>query len=243
MEQFFLGTHRPSWLGRVDVPLFVSRRTMPSKSLRPALAPWALDSGGFSELSMYGAWTVTTATYVDEVHRFSDHIGSLAWVAPMDWMCEPGIVASTGLSIARHQELTIDNFVTLRSQLGGLVVPVLQGWDLGDYLDHAADYLSRGIDLWAEPVIGVGTICRRQGTYEAETILRDLSGMGLRLHAFGAKITGLARYHDALVSSDSMAWSYNARKNDPLPGHAHKNCANCIDWALRWRKRLLDTLT
>lgn len=239
--QFYLGTHRPSWLARVsNVPLFVSRRTLPRQQLPRALGHWALDSGGFSELSLHGSWSITASQYADLVHRYSDEIGNLDWAAPMDWMCEPPILAMTGLSIDDHQERTIDSVIELRSRLGMTIIPVLQGWSRDDYLRHVDHYARRGLDLSCEPLVGVGTVCRRQNTAEAELILRSLADLGLRLHAFGAKTTGLRRYHQVLRSSDSMAWSYNARRHPPLPGHQHKNCANCFDWAMTWRGHVLD---
>ncbi|WP_444543814.1 deazapurine DNA modification protein DpdA family protein [Nocardia jinanensis] len=41
-----------------------------------------------------------------------------------------------------------------------------------------------------------------------------------------------------------MAWSDAARREaTPLPGCAgHKNCANCIVYAFRWRQRILASL-
>jgi hypothetical protein len=36
-----------------------------------------------------------------------------------------------------------------------------------------------------------------------------------------------------------MAWSAQARFHAPLPGHAHKTCANCKEYALLWRERVL----
>ncbi|HYU84194.1 MAG TPA: hypothetical protein VEK80_05265, partial [Kribbellaceae bacterium] len=51
---------------------------------------------------------------------------------------------------------------------------------------------------------------------------------------------GLARYGDLLTSADSMAWSIDARRKPHLPGcTGHKNCANCLRYALRWRGRVL----
>jgi hypothetical protein len=38
---------------------------------------------------------------------------------------------------------------------------------------------------------------------------------------------------------DSMAWSLGARFNPPLRGHTHKNCANCLEYALRWRAKVI----
>ena len=46
----------------------------------------------------------------------------------------------------------------------------------------------------------------------------------------------------ALASADSLAWSYDARRRPPLPGHTHKNCANCQPYALTWRTRVLNSL-
>lgn len=84
----YLGTHKACWLARTTVPLFLSRRTLaPMKKLPRATCPWALDSGGFTELSMRGSWdALPAAEYVALVRRFRDEIGSLAWAAPQDWM-------------------------------------------------------------------------------------------------------------------------------------------------------------
>ena len=65
VTRFYLGTHEPSWLRRLnDVPLFIShRRLQRLVNLYPATTGWALDSGGFTELSMHGRWTTTPAAY------------------------------------------------------------------------------------------------------------------------------------------------------------------------------------
>jgi hypothetical protein len=52
---------------------------------------------------------------------------------------------------------------------------------------------------------------RRQHTAEVEQIMRTLAARGLRLHGFGVKTTGLARYATVLASADSMAWSFRGR--------------------------------
>ncbi len=39
-----------------------------------------------------------------------------------------------------------------------------------------------------------------------------------------------------------MAWSIDARHRPPLPGCTrHRNCANCLRYALRWRSHVLAT--
>lgn len=252
---FFLGTDMPNWLAREDVPLFVSRRRLVryKKTLPRARVPWALDSGGFTELSLHGCWTVTAARYAAEATRFALEIGRMVLAAPMDWMCEPVIrdgdgkkIPGTHLSVREHQRRTVNNLRELRSLAPSVPwIPVLQGWEYGDYLRHVEDYGRAGIDLRTEPRVGLGSVCRRQGTGMVESLIRELSGMGIRLHGFGFKIDGLRRVAPFLASSDSMAWSFHARKDNlRMDGceHKAKDCRHCRRWALLWREKVLRTI-
>lgn len=234
--RFYLGTHEPLWLERTDVPLFVSFRRFERvrRRLPRALGPWALDSGGFTEIDQHGRWVMGEDEYVEGVRWLAEGVGGLEWAAPMDWMCEPHMVERTGLSVEEHQERTVGNFLRLRDR--GPFIPVLQGWTLPDYERCVGLYEAAGVDLRAEPVVGVGSVCRRQHEAEIGRIVRFLQlDCGLRLHGFGVKRSGLARFGDALASADSLAWSYRARRSDPLPGCTHKSCANCLAFALEWR--------
>ena len=245
--RFFLGTHQPHWL-RMGVPLFVSdRRLRRYRRLPRAAAPWALDSGGFTELSQYGSWDTgpTPAQYAARVRRYRAEVGRLEWAAPQDWMCEPFILAKTGLTVTRHQDLTIDSVQRLRDLDAELpVIEVVQGRTPADYLRCADRYLKRGIDLSRSPLVGVGSVCRRQSTTQVGDILTALHQAGItRLHAFGFKTLGLARWGHLLTSADSMAWSAQARRQPALPDcHTHRTCANCSRYALRWRDRVLTTI-
>lgn len=244
---FYLGTHHPHWLADarfVDVPLFVSRRSLSRyRKLPRAIGGWALDSGGFTELSMHGRWTLAPADYAREVIRYRDEVGGLAWAAPQDWMCEAEMLKRTGLTIAEHQRRTIASVQELRA-LGAPVIPVLQGWSTGQYLDHLDAYLRAGLDLTREPVVGVGSVCRRQNSLSASVLVDALASEGLRLHGFGFKSTGLRSAADSLASADSLAWSYHARREPPRweCRGTHKNCANCAAFALEWRANLLSRL-
>ncbi|MFI9559147.1 deazapurine DNA modification protein DpdA family protein [Nonomuraea endophytica] len=237
--RFYLGTHQPSWLTRTPgIPLMLShRRLAPMRRLPIAVTRWALDSGGFTELSLHGGWTTTPQAYGTAVRRYQQEIGNLDWAAPQDWMCEPHMLRSTGRSIADHQRLTVDNYLRLREE-NLPVIPVLQGWCLSEYL-HCADlYDKAGVDLPSLPLVGLGSVCRRQHTPDITEIVTALSG--LRLHGFGVKTSGLSRYGSALASADSMAWSLRGRY---LPGctAGHKSESNCLAYALAWRARLLAT--
>jgi hypothetical protein len=239
-KTFWLGTHKAGWLALAGVPLFLSRRVLERvRRLPRAAAPWALDSGGFSELDIHGQWALPAAAYVALVRRFAQEVGSMAWAAPQDWMCEPHIVRNTGLSVEVHQRLTIENFLELVAIAPEIPwVPVLQGWVLSDYWRHVEAYESAGVDLGGR-LVGVGSICRRQAGADAALILSSLAGFyGLRLHGFGVKVQGLLAATAALESADSMAWSKKARHSPPILGHTHKSCANCLEYALRWRAGL-----
>ena len=239
--RFYLGTHKPNWLAQTDAPLFVSaRRLREMKRLPRAIGPWALDSGGFTELNLHGTWTLSPADYVTVVRRYRDEIGQLAWAAPQDWMCEPLVREKTGLSVKQHQDLTIENLLHLRALAPDLpIVPVLQGWAPDDYMRHVEAYEDAGVFLNREQLVGLGSVCRRSHLGVAETIVRRLHGAGIRLHGFGLKITAGERMRDAIVSCDSLAWSITARREAPLPGCPHKSCANCMKYALLWRERYL----
>ena len=241
--EFYLGTHIPSWLSRFTIPMFISgTKLYERKTLPRAIAPWCLDSGAFSEIATHGKWTILESEYASFADRCAEEIGLLQWVAPMDWMCEPDMLLKTGLSIDEHQKCTTENVVNLRELTDVPVIPVLQGWHLEDYLGHVEQYRQAGIFLESEPTVGLGSVCRRQNTTYAEAIVAHLARLGISLHAFGFKLTGLRTTGHLLKSADSMAWSFNARMNPPLPNHTHKSCAQCFDWALQWRKKALNAI-
>jgi hypothetical protein len=243
--RFYLGAHHPHWLERAPFPLFVSHRRLAARRRLPRAATgWALDSGGFTELRLHGGWLTTAAEYVAAVRRYRDEIGQLEWAAPMDWMCEPFMLAKTGLTVAEHQLRTVENYLELRGLAPDLpFVPVLQGWSLDDYLRCVDLYYElANVDLVAEPLVGVGSVCRRQATREIEAIVHTLASLGIHLHGFGVKAGGLVRYADCLASADSLAWSFEARRAAPLAGCSHANCANCLRYAAAWRARTLGRL-
>lgn len=243
---FYLGTNQPQWLRQINVPLFVSHIALRRyKTLPRSVGRWALDSGGFTQLSTHGRWEVTPREYVDAARRYRDEIGNLDWASQQDWMCEPFITAKTGLTIREHQQRTIDNLLELRAIEPDIPwIPVIQGWKLPDYLDHVEQWDKAGVDLRNEPVVGLGSVCRRQAMGEAVEIVSSLADLDLRIHGFGFKMSGLRAIGNLMHSADSMAWSYNARRNPPLPGHEHRHkaCTTCIEWAMQWRERALNAI-
>lgn len=237
---FYLGTHRPSWLALTDVPLFVSAVTLRGRRTYPrARGRWALDSGGFSELQAHGRWTVGALQYANETIEWAAEVGMPDFAAIQDWMCEPFMLEKTGKTIAEHQERTVESYAELRALAPSIPwMPVVQGWQADDYERHVELYAARGFDLRALPRVGVGSVCRRQGTAEGAGIISRVASLGIKVHAFGVKVDGLALVGDRIASADSMTWSFVARRRKILmPGCSkHKNCANCIKWAMEWRR-------
>ena len=134
----------------------------------------------------------TAREYVALTRRYQAEIGSMDWAAPMDWMCEPFILEKTRSTVASHQRRTVRNYVGLMEMAPDVPwIPVLQGWHPSDYLRCIDLYAQYRIDLTKLPLVGVGSICRRQGEVRIALLLEQLAGCGLKLHGFGIKLKGL----------------------------------------------------
>jgi len=263
-DGFYTGTHMVNWLSQAHVKLFVShRRLMKYSRLPRAVSPWALDSGGFSEYSLYGRWMTSPVDYVTAVRRYDLEIGRLEWAAPQDSMCEAVMLdkareadaALTGRAplsrdeqLLLHQQRTVQNFLDVTEIWEGITddespfMPVLQGHAVQEYLRCVDLYARAGVDLTHYELVGIGSVCRRQATDEIGEVLqaiRDYVDPELPMHGFGVKKQGLRRYGHMLTTADSLAWSFDARRAAPLPGCTHKNCANCLEYMLRWRNDLV----
>ncbi len=192
----------PHWLRDSPIPLFVSdSRLRRYRTLPVAKTEWAADSGGFTQLQKYGRWTISPQEYVSRLYHYRNEIGKPRWAAPQDWMCEPIVIsggiakrqrfAGTGLSVAEHQRRTVLNLLQLRELGPDLpIISTIQGFQRDEYLRCVDLYWTVArIDLTAEPIVAVGSICRRQSTNEAGDILTALHHAGLkRLHGFGFKL-------------------------------------------------------
>ncbi len=221
------------WWG---LPILVSYdRLRDVRTLPVASAPWVLDSRGFVEVAQHGGWTIPAGRYVDDVRRFAAEIGRLVWVAPQDWPAHPRLLERTGLSEAVHQDHTTASVIELRAQLGDLVMPVLTGATIAGYLRHLAAYAAAGLDLAAEPIVGIGALVGRPPSQAAD-IVRALAAAGLtRLHGFGVKGRVLDEVGPLFASIDSAEWSGEARwRGGACPHGMVKWETNCPTFALQW---------
>jgi hypothetical protein len=212
--RFFVGLHQPSDAQHFDAA-FISVNRIRERRGPFAVGDWIMDSGAFTEISTHGHWRTDVADYAAQIKRWATNGNLLAAVA-QDWMCEPWIVAKTGLTVAEHQRLTVERYDELLAcDTGGVyVLPVLQGFEPADYVAHLRMYNDR---LAAGAWVGVGSVCKRNGDVRAiEAVLLAINAErpDLRLHGFGLKTTALKSglVRALLHTADSMAWSYQARR-------------------------------
>ena len=211
--RFFTGLHQPSDAKHFDAA-FVSVNRLRKRKGPFAVGDWIMDSGAFSEISAHGCYRHPVSEYAEQIRRWSRN-GNLLAAVSQDFMCEPWIIEKTGLSVEKHQQLTIERYDALLAEdTGAYILPVLQGFAPSDYVRHLAMYGDRLAEgAW----VGVGSVCKRNGDPHAiASVLIAIKNArpDLKLHGFGLKKTALGSdfITSLLHTADSMAWSYSARK-------------------------------
>lgn len=175
-----------------------------------AVQNWILDSGAFTRITS-GRGHLEIADYASAIARWSS-CGNLMVAVTQDYMCEPFVLGITGKTVLGHQRLTIKRYDALKQELEAIacdtyLMPVLQGYQVDDYLAHLEQYGDR---LSQGDWVGVGSVCKRNGSpREVEKILLAIKDKrpDLRLHGFGLKRTALesSLIWDLLYSADSAA--------------------------------------
>jgi hypothetical protein len=222
---FFTGMHHPSVADRVPAA-FISVHTIKNRRSPFPCRRVVMDCGGFSTVDLHGGYPEPVAEYAKRIVKVRGWIGKrLLAAVSEDYMCEPFMLAKTGLTVADHQRLTIERYDALLdcNTAGVRIIPVLQGFRPHEYVEHIEAY---GARLKPRMWVGVGSVCKRNtspAAVEAVLLAIHEARPDLRLHAFGVKSTTLAMQlvRDLLFSADSMAWSLAARRqgrdrNSPL---------------------------
>lgn len=229
--RFFTGLHQPSDAKHFEAA-FISVNRLRTRKSHFIVGDWIMDSGAFTEISTHGYYRDAVDVYAREIRRFIG-CGNLLAAVAQDWMCEPHIISKTGLSVRQHQHHTIARYDALLAQeVGVYILPVLQGFQPQDYVEHLRMYGDR---LAPGAWVGVGSVCKRNGRpQEVAAVLMAIRAErpDLRLHGFGLKTTALADplVVSMLTTADSMAWSYAARREG----------RNQNDWceAQRWTRNI-----
>lgn len=209
---FYLGTHKISHAKHID-NAFISANILRGRKSPIEINTWILDSGAFTEIAKYGKFRFNVKEYADLINKWRIY-GNMELAVCQDYMCEPFMLEKTGLTVKKHQRLTIERYDELIQLTTQPILPVLQGCEPAEYVEHLNMYGNR---LPYGFRVGVGSVCKRN-RYPSEIIevlsAIKISRPDLRLHGFGVKKVAL---YDALVcsllySADSLAWSYAARR-------------------------------
>jgi len=163
-----------------------------------------LDSGAFGAHFYDKGFKFTMDEYIDLVSFMKPNLWS-----SMDVPCEPHLIPIP-MSTTERIERTVNNARYLAHGPPGFV-PVIQGWEVGDYL-YCADLMeSCGL---IKPIMGVGSLCRRGSQAKVVAIVRELHRKlpDTKFHAFGVKISAL-NYNNGEVlnylhSLDTAAWQF-----------------------------------
>jgi hypothetical protein len=210
--KFYVGTHMVNHLKYLRYSMISVNRLINRKSDFEA-QHWIMDSAAFTRITTHGEHH-PVEFYADQIERWS-RCGMIDAAVTQDYMCEPFVLEKTGKTVSEHQDLTIIRYLELHRLIKTTyLMPVLQGFMPEDYIRHLHQYGSLlGYGAW----VGVGSVCKRNT--DVAQIRRILGSIwshrpDLKLHGFGLKETALADGYiqKCLFSSDSMAWSYAARK-------------------------------
>lgn len=211
MKEYFTGTDRFSEAHKLNGAM-LSAYALRGRKSPPSVDRWMLDSGAFTQVTKFGDFVQSPAEYVRLAVRFQD-AGMLACIATQDYMCEPSVIAelqSQGrrASVRIHQKKTVERYIQIvdegiKQGLTVPVMPVLQGWEVEDYVDHFYMYRSlllyealrrpwkdrfgntvrNAQGLWRHafdkyplvnrPWIGIGSTCKRNTNPEVVSQILD----------------------------------------------------------------------
>lgn len=209
---FFVGLHQPCDAVHFERCMVSINRLEQRKSdFRPN--EWIMDCGAFTRISK-GIAHLPVGKYAQQIERWS-RCGTLLAAVSQDYMCEPFILAKTGMTVEGHQRLTIERYDALVAyKLPTYIMPVLQGYQPHEYVDHIRRYGDR---LYPGMWVGVGSVCKRNSRVkEVERVVQTIAieRPDLKLHLFGLKTTALRSLlvNVMIHSADSMAWSFAARR-------------------------------
>lgn len=232
------------WSGHKGWPEWQGWKLGPLRNAQ-GLASLSLDSAGFVAMARYGGFPWRTADYLALAASYP-----FRWFASMDYCVEA--------EIARDREEVLDRISrTIRANfdcrsgardlgIEHLLMPVIQGRRPEDY-ERCLDGLL--LDYSRTPLIGVGSMCRREvpGPEGLIAVLDHLDRIlpkGVRLHGFGIKGTALSHLkglEHRIASTDSQAYGQTARHDAFTRGIAktdHLVALHMEAWTTRQLARL-----
>lgn len=165
-----------------------------------------LDCGGFTLLNRFEDYPFSVGNYMNFVAGMKPH-----WYATMDYPCEPEISRSVGLkaNVERIHATVMNAVKTLDMEEmvpGSTAVPVIQGYELDEYLYCLRLHNEAGT---IRDYMAVGSMCRRLTNRQIGELIpaiyeRAKSYGCTKLHYFGLKLSpGLIPVERYIWSRDS----------------------------------------
>jgi hypothetical protein len=174
-----------------------------------------LDCGGFTMLNQYGDYPFSVVNYANLIARLKPN-----YYAAMDYPCEPEISRSLGLMTNMQRiKATVANAVELtewETQLNGVMVPVIQGYTLREYLLCLRLHQEAGT---IRDYMAVGSMCRRISDKELGELIPGIYHAAqkagcTKLHFFGLKLSPSLETYDEMIYSRDSAVAMDSYDNE-----------------------------
>ena len=176
-----------------------------------------VDCGGFYN-SLAGNYKTSDTEYLEYVKSVNADFFALR-----DYTCEKEVCKRLKTTTKEQIKKTFEHHLRMLEYLDdflldcngkkAIAVPVLQGYELEDYLYCLDLYREAGL---INSYMAIGTLCRRNATREITKIvgkLREELPDWVMIHAFGVKIPTLKRIWNLCDSIDTGAWDFVSRWN------------------------------
>jgi len=250
MKEYFVGTddfqraHKVNAMISANALVRINNGVLQVRKAPIRVGRWMMDSGAFSQVTKYGDFIMSPEEYVRIAVRFQD-CGDLACIVTQDYMCEPDVIRmlrnkGKEASVRIHQRKSVERYkqIVIEAERQGLkvpVMPVLQGWEVEDYIEHwhRLCAVNRQLGRKGKTVeafgwnhnqprwVGIGSTCKRNKNPEVVSQILDtlpwefINSHDVRIHLFGYKTTGLKsdKIKDRIYSADSFAYDFTNRLN------------------------------
>lgn len=190
---------------------------------------WMLDSGGYTMFTQFSDYQFKPDEYLRLVKERKP-----SYAASMDYPCEPQLTSEISGAMTVEERIRAGaDMAFYLCRRSDRIFPVLQGWTRDDY-----ELSWRLTEPLRPRMVGVGSLCVRQGTKAIKQLvfeLRHMLPIEVWKHGFGVKITAL---RDPVVrgfftSVDTNAWEYWGR----YQRHKHITVTDRDAW-IHYSKRL-----
>jgi len=173
-----------------------------------------IDSGGFSIL--------VSDKYDDHpsVNTYRSYLRGQdpEYYTLQDYPCEPDLLDEHDRTVDDHIQMTVDKHVECLDRIPesiGTPVPVIQGWEIEDYLDCIDRFREQGI--LPHPYVSVGSVKRKYDPVASRDIVKAVRkelGSDTNIHALGVKTQVFSQTDAALYidSADSNAYDRAASR-------------------------------